>query len=55
MRIAACLGFGYVVGLIVIMTSGSDMARDPRRFWPALLLWPAVALVGAIDSLLNRM
>lgn len=45
----------YLGGLVFILGSGSDMARDPKRFWPGLLLWPAVALVGAIDSLLNRM
>lgn len=52
MIVGATIYFG---GLVCILGSGSVMARDPKRFWPALLFWPVVAAAGAIDALLNRL
>lgn len=45
----------YALGLAAVITGDSVAARDPRRFWWALLAWPVVAPVGAVNSLLNRM
>lgn len=45
----------YLTGLACVITGDSVAARDPRRFWWALLAWPVVAPVGAVNSLLNRM
>ena len=45
----------YLIGLACIGTGDSVAARDPRRFWWALVLWPVVAPVCVGNSLLNRM
>lgn len=45
----------YLGGLVYILGSGSDMARDPKRFWPGLLFWPVIAIAGAIDAVLDRL
>lgn len=45
----------YLGGLAYILGSGSAMARDPKRFWPALVGWPFVLTFGAVNSLLNRL
>jgi len=45
----------YLIGLAYVITGDSVAARDPRRFWWALVLWPVVAPVGAVNSLLNRL
>ncbi len=43
----------YVIGLAYVITGDSVAARDPRRFWWALLAWPVVGPVCAVNALLN--
>lgn len=45
----------YAIGLAYYITGGSVAARDPRRFWWALVAYPVVAPIGWINSALNRM
>jgi len=45
----------YLISLACIAKGDSVAAREPRRFWWALVLWPVVAPVGAVNALLNRL
>lgn len=44
----------YALGLVCVITGDSVAARDPRRFWWALLAYPVLAPVGAVNALVNR-
>lgn len=45
----------YAIGLIRVAGGNSVAARDPRRFWLALVLYPVVAIPVAVNSLLNKL
>jgi hypothetical protein len=45
----------YAIGLAYVITGDSVAARDPRRFWWALLGYPFVGLWGAANLLLNKL
>jgi hypothetical protein len=45
----------YAIGLAYVITGDSVAARDPLRFWWALLGYPLLALAGRFNSALNRM
>lgn len=36
----------YAIGLAYVITGDSVAARDPKRFWLALLAWPVLAPIG---------
>jgi hypothetical protein len=44
----------YLAGLAYVITGDSVAARDPRRFWWALLLWFIFAPAGWLNSAMNR-
>lgn len=45
----------YAIGLAYFITGDSVAARDPKRFWWALLAYPVVAPIGWLNSAENRM
>lgn len=45
----------YALGLAYVITGDSVAARDPRRFWWAMLAYPVMAPVGAVNALLNKL
>jgi hypothetical protein len=45
----------YAIGLAYVITGDSVAARDPLRFWPALVLYPFVWVWGVGNSLLNKL
>jgi hypothetical protein len=45
----------YAIGLAYVITGDSVAARDPRRFWWAIVGWPVMALPALAYAVLKRM
>ncbi len=45
----------YAIGLAYVITGDSVAARDPRRFWWALIGYPFVAVPWLAYAVLKRM
>ncbi len=45
----------YAIGLAYYITGDSIAAREPRRFWWALVFWPIFAPLGWLDWLLSKL
>ena len=45
----------YLAGLAYVITGDSVAARDPLRFWWALVAYPVLAPINVVNFMLNRL